>query len=87
MKRYDICTGRKDKDGKTRWQKIGVMFPAQGGDGFSIKLEAYPLPNEKGDVWISAFVPKEREAFAPSRREPKIDHLGGGDLNDDLPPF
>lgn len=59
--RYDICTGRKDNTGKTRWTKIGAMFPAREGDGFTIKLDALPIPNEKGEVWISAFVPRERD--------------------------
>lgn len=57
--RYDICTPRKDKEGKTRFVKIGVMFPAKEGDGFAIKLDALPLPDEKGDVWIKAFPPRE----------------------------
>lgn len=57
--RYDILSGRADKDGKKRWTKIGVMFPSKQGEGFSIKLEALPLPNTEGEVWISAFVPRE----------------------------
>ncbi len=61
MTRYDLCTGREDKDGKTRWTKIGVMFPAKSGEGFAIKLEALPLPNKDGEVWVKAFVPRERE--------------------------
>ena len=60
--RYDICAGRKDRDGKTFWLKIGAMWPAREGDGFSIKLDAIPLPDEKGDVWVKAFVPKDRDA-------------------------
>ena len=59
--RYDLVTSRKDREGKTRYTKIGVMFPAKEGDGFSMKLEALPLPNDKGEVWISAFVPRERD--------------------------
>lgn len=75
--RYDIVTGRKDKDGKTFWTRIGVMFPAKEGDGFSIKMEALPLPNEKGEVWLSAFVPKPRDGGnAPQLREPD----DGGDI-------
>lgn len=61
MTRYDLCTGREDRDGKTRWTKIGVMFPAKSGEGFAIKLEALPLPNKDGEVWVKAFVPRERE--------------------------
>ena len=57
--RYDLVTSRKDQNGKTRYTKIGVMFPAKQGEGFSLKLEALPLPNDKGEVWISAFVPRD----------------------------
>jgi hypothetical protein len=59
--RYDILSGRADKDGKKRWTKIGVMWPSKQGEGFSIKLEALPLPNAEGEVWISAFVPREND--------------------------
>lgn len=74
--RYDLCTGRKDKDGKTFWTRIGVMFPAKEGDGFSIKLEALPLPNDKGEVWLSAFVPKAKDSNNAQTREPD----DGGDI-------
>lgn len=44
MERFDILTGRDDeKTGKTYWTKIGAAFPAKGGDGFSIILDALPL--------------------------------------------
>lgn len=59
--RYDLCSGKTNADGKTFWTKIGTMFPAREGDGFSIRLDSYPLPNEKGEVWIKAFVPRPRE--------------------------
>jgi len=74
MTRYDLCSPRKDRDGKTRWQKVGVMFPAKQGDGFSLKFDSYPLPDEKGEVWVSAFVPKPKDSPA------KIDHFPDDDL-------
>lgn len=96
--RYDICTGRDDRDGKTRWTKIGVMFPAKSGDGFAIKLDALPLPNKDGDVWIKAFVPTPREAQEPEERRqatpvararptgiPERPQPRGGALEDDIP--
>lgn len=73
--RYDICTGRDytDRDGnpKTAWTRIGMMVPAKTGEGFAIKLEALPLPNRDGDVWIKAFpfVPKEEREAAPAPRQ------------------
>lgn len=67
--RYDLCTGREDNKGVKRWQKVGVMFPSKEGDGFSIKLEALPLPNDKGEVWVSAFVPRDKDE-QPARKAP-----------------
>jgi hypothetical protein len=83
--RYDLCTGRKDRDGKTHWTKIGVMFPSQQGDGFSIKLEAYPLPNDKGEVWVSAFVPKDRDDRGPPPRQSQAPARGHAPIDDDIP--
>lgn len=59
--RFDLVTSRKDREGKTRYTKIGAMFPAREGEGFALKLDALPIPNDKGEVWISAFVPRERD--------------------------
>jgi hypothetical protein len=79
--RDDLCTGRKDKDDKTHWTKIGVMFPAKNGDGFAIKLEALPLPNDKGEVWVSAFAPKERD----DSRQQTQSRAGRTDDGGDIP--
>lgn len=76
--RYDLLTSKTDKDGKKRWTKVGVMFPSKQGEGFSIKLEALPLPNAEGEVWISAFVPRDRDE-APAQQR------GGNNLDDDIP--
>jgi len=83
--RFDICTGRSDRDGKTRWTKIGAMFPAKQGDGFAIKLDALPIPNEKGEVWLSAFVPKDRDDAPPARQQARRSHQAP--VDDELPPF
>lgn len=83
--RYDACTGRKDKNGKTYWTKIGAAFPAkEGKEGFNIVLDALPMPNAEGQAWISLFVPKPRDDQnnAPTRAEPAgTNH----DMNDDIP--
>ena len=59
--RYDAVISRKDKDGKSRYTKIGAAFPSKQGDGFNIVLDALPMPNAEGQAWISLFVPKPRE--------------------------
>jgi hypothetical protein len=73
-------TGKKDKDGKTRWTRIGVMFPSKQGEGFSIKLEALPLPNAEGEVWISAFVPRENDRQGAPQQSGR-----NHDLDDEVP--
>jgi hypothetical protein len=80
--RYDAVISRKDKDGKSRYTKIGAAFPSKQGDGFNIVLDALPMPNAEGQAWISLFVPKPKEdraqsqATAPGARD---------DMNDDIP--
>lgn len=68
--RYDICSGRKDGSGKTQWVKIGVMFPAKEKEGFSIKFDALPLPDERGQVWVSAFPPRDGATRGSMRPDP-----------------
>ncbi len=76
--RYDAVISRKDKDGKSRYTKIGAAFPSKQGDGFNIVLDALPMPNAEGQAWISLFVPKPKDSSAPPAR-------GGDDMNDDVP--
>lgn len=60
--RYDLVTVHESgQEGKKRYTNIGTMWPSKKGEGFTIKLNALPLPNEKGEVWISCFVPKPRD--------------------------
>lgn len=75
-KRYDAVISRHDRDGKTRYTKIGSAFPAKDGkDGFNIVLDALPMPNADGQAWISLYVPKPRDGIAQG---------GGGSRNDDM---
>lgn len=75
--RYDLVTIKKDRDGKARYTRVGTMFPSREGDGFALKFDALPLPNDKGEVWVSAFVPRERDEM-PQRRH-------AGEIEDDIP--
>ena len=79
--RYDLKTARKGKDGKTYWTKIGVMFPMRDRDGFSISLEALPIPtlNDSGglECRIMAWEPYDKDradgADAKPRRQSDLD--------------
>lgn len=55
----DVCTitGKyTDQQGneKNRYMKVGTWFDNEGR--ISVKLEAIPLPDEKGNVWMSLFL-------------------------------
>ena len=41
MKRYNITVPRKDKNDKTWWDRIGIMFKRDKG-GYSIRLSMFP---------------------------------------------
>jgi hypothetical protein len=88
MTRYDIITGRKSKDGeKTYWTKVGVAFSRDQG-GFSIELEAYPLPDAEGKVRVLMVEPKARDD-APDRQAPARGSapMQSANLDDDTIPF
>ena len=70
--RYDLLSPRPGKDGKTNWVRVGVMFPSSKGEGFSIKLDALPLSNKDGEVWLNAMVPRDKPqdgGRAPQRQQ------------------
>lgn len=91
--RYDAVISRKDKDGKVRYTKIGAAFPAkEGKDGFSIVLDALPMPNAEGQAWISLYVPKPKDGDgeAPRQAQRRQDPISTGrprqsDMDDDVP--
>lgn len=60
--RYDACTPRKSKDGKTFWLKIGSGW--QSDKGMQVVLDALPMPDAEGRCVINLFEPKPREQAA-----------------------
>jgi len=90
----EIVTPRTDKDGKTRWLKIGAMFRAKREGCYAIKLDALPLPNDKGEIWLQASPPLPRDddeprAPAPARERPtgfpERPRPSTNSLDDDIP--
>lgn len=58
----EIVSVRPGKE-KPVYIRIGAMFPAKDGkEGYTIKLDAMPLPNEKGEVWLMVRPPFEKDA-------------------------
>ena len=72
MKMYDVVSGRKVVgQEKKRWTNVGIAFEGDDGKISGIKLNALPLQNENGEVWLSLFEQKPREGM---NRE--MDRLG-----------
>ena len=57
--RFDICTPRKSRDGKTFWTKIGTAW--QSDKGIQLVFDALPLPDAEGRCVASLFEPKPRD--------------------------
>lgn len=58
----DVCTitGKyNDQQGneKNRYMKVGAWFDNEGR--ISVKLEAIPLPDPNGGIWLSLFLRKD----------------------------
>ena len=88
MRRLDAMTGRKYKDAqgqeKTSWLRIGVLLMKDDGK-MSLKLEAYPLPNEKGEIWISFMEPRDRRTAPDPAPAPGRNTRARDDLDDSIP--
>jgi len=69
----DVCvvTGTyKDDQGqeKPRFAKIGAWFENEQGQ-LSAKLEALPLPDPKGEVWLKLFVKQDDQQQRPAQQQ------------------
>jgi hypothetical protein len=66
--RYRLVVPRKDRDGKTWWTKVGVMWPLKGKDGFSITMEALPLMtmNDSNELECRIMVLDDTQDYQPS---------------------
>jgi len=76
--RFDVLSPRPGKDGKTYWLKVGSQFRSKDGAGWTIKLDANPLPNKEGEIWLTCKEPKERDGQPFS-------HKKSNPLDDDIP--
>ena len=57
---WDVLVYNKNRKGRTRHTQIG--FAKKGnGEVINVKLEALPIPNEHGELWVT-LVPYEHYA-------------------------
>lgn len=59
----------KNGEKKTAFNKVSIAFDNKNGDGFSAKLEVYPLPDKNGEIWIHFKKPKPKEALQEALKE------------------
>jgi hypothetical protein len=62
----DVISPREDNKGNTRWVKVGVAF--ENNNATRILLDAYPVPNQKGEVVLLV---KERKTNVSEKNEPQ----------------
>lgn len=85
----EIVSVRPGKE-KPIYVRIGAMFPAKDGkEGYTIKLDAIPLPNEKGEVWLMVRPPfeKDRQQGYAAPRSAPVSRSPQPQILDDEVPF
>ena len=76
-------------DSKTRWTKIGTAWPAKQGGGYSIVLDALPLPSMSRDGKLECRIllrePLPARDDAPRGNGRAQSTPQRGELDDDVP--
>lgn len=65
---YKVVQPRKSGD-RTKWITVGFAFKRE--DKFSMKLETYPMPNDKGEVWLQLYERNETDEVQKENGEVK----------------
>lgn len=67
--RFDVCSPRPTKDGKTYWHRVGTAFQSDKGS-IGLIFDSLPLPDKDGRVSVQLFEPKAK-ADAPPKSADK----------------
>ena len=75
--RYDVGQFKKTPQGKVYFVRLGSATPDQQKTGFTIYLDALPLPDGNGSVRFSLVPPREQgnRPVAQSRPAPQDDQF------------
>lgn len=65
---FEVKTVREREGKDAVWTRVGTMWPARQGDGFSITLDALPLPGADGSVRLIISRPKPKDGQQQSRQ-------------------
>ena len=79
--RFDICTPRKSRDGKTFWTKVGTAW--QSEKGIQLVFDALPLPDAEGRCVANLFEPKPRDGSQGAPLEQARQHFPAAQYADD----
>lgn len=79
MKRFDVCTPRKKKDGGTFWHRVGTAW--EGDKGISVVFDSLPMPDSEGRCVVNLFEPRDQSQGAPAKQRPMSEAV------DDSMPF
>jgi len=82
MKRFDVCTPRKKKDGSTYWHRVGTAF--EGEKGIGILLDSLPMPDSEGRCAMNLFEPRERDN-APAKPQGSPPRSMSELIDDEIP--
>lgn len=80
-RRWDLSVSHKDKSGKWRSSRVGVMFEGDKGQ-FNIKIDPGVSISTPEGVNLTAWPPKERDGGNGGRRG-NDDQGGGGQYGGD----
>lgn len=64
---YNVVQGKSTKEGKSIWLKVGAAFKRE--NGFSVKLDALPIPNRDGEIWLQLYERINQDEI-PEKNEP-----------------
>lgn len=71
---------RRNDPSKTDWVRLGIGF--SDSKGIRLKMNALPLQDENGEVWLSLF---EDDGNGGQQPQSAPKQSGGSGLNDEIP--
>lgn len=87
--RWDVVTWKKLPSGKNFRRVIGSALPKKEGGGFTLFLDALPLPGPDGSCQLSVEKPQERTASTGGGgggwQQPRRPTVPGAEDDDEIP--
>ena len=80
MKKFNV-TQAKTIQGRDKavWIRHGIAFENDSGK-IRVKLESIPIPDEKGEIWLSLFEDNGEQGARSSKAQQAPDDDFGGDI-------